>query len=92
MGGDRASASCPACPQGKQRKEAQTRSGRIEWYVVGATHGRAVVRTSQAIPAVPDLPSEVSGVGAAESVPEDSSGTGATHATERINESCRMLH
>jgi len=92
MGGDQTSASVPAAPQGEQRKEAQAGSGRIERNLVGTAHRRPVGRTPQTIPVLPDLSSEISGVGAAENVSEDPASIGTTDGTEWDNGYSRMLH
>ena len=92
MGGDQASASLPAIPHREQRKEAETRSGRIERDSMGTAYRRSVVRTPEAIPFVPDLPSEISGMGATEDISEDIADISRTDGTKRGTESGRVLH
>ena len=92
MGGDQASASLPAVPYREQRKEAETRSGCIERDSVGIAYRRPVVRTPQAISFVPDMPSKISGMGAAENISEDPADISQTDGEKRRTESGRVLH
>ena len=92
MGGNQASASIPAAPQGEQRKEAEAGSGCIERHIVDIAHRSPMVGASEAVPLISDMPSEISGMGAAESVSEDSPSAGTAHGTGGDTESRRMLH
>lgn len=53
---------------------------------------RPVVGDAEAIPIIPDLPSEISGMGAAKNIPENLAGTGAEDGAGRSIEHDRMLH
>lgn len=92
MGGDPIPVSVPAAPHGEQGKEAETGSGSTERHPVGIAYRGPVVGDAEAISLVPDLPSEIPGMGAAESIPEDPAYSGTEDGAGRDAGHGGVLH